>query len=126
MARDRRVCRWGLDWYPDILDTFSFQLQVEITFPESTQPTIHYGTQLLFSVLLYPHHDFRRPSSGFSNCLRASATAILDQLLHNYYFLWKTRSRPFHIESLYATQEGCFFTIYSCTLQLQLTSLRHR
>jgi hypothetical protein len=92
MSRDRRVCRWDLDWYPDILDIFSFQLQVEITSPESTPPTVHCGTQLLLSVLLYPHHSFgngfRRRTSPFlwvlelSPCLsntnsRLSSTQVL-------------------------------------------------
>jgi hypothetical protein len=33
------------------------------------------------------------PCSGFLNCPHASATAALDQLLHNYHFLEKTHSR---------------------------------
>jgi hypothetical protein len=40
------------------------------------------------------------------DCPRTSATKVLDELVHNYYFLKKMH----FFESLYAIQEGCLFT----------------
>jgi hypothetical protein len=92
----------------DLLDTCSLQLQLATAVHGSTQSTIHYSMHIFFpfscvftSLLVTASNGGCSLSSGFLNCSRASATAILGYLQHNHYFLQKTHSRHSKRQSSY-------------------------
>jgi hypothetical protein len=95
------------------------------TLCDSLQHSFFWVECIFTSLLITASNGKRSPSSGFSNCNRASSTTVLGQSPHKYHFLKKTHSKLRHSRRLSLLKlNSCPFPVFPVLQAWLLQRLR--